>query len=219
MKPAGKRRLGRPRIESQRPGTPPTPERILQAAEDLFCEAGFSAASLSAIAERADLTSGAIYAHFDSKADLLLAVVRRALEASPLNDLAGSNPEPEDASPIPGLVSMYADPERRRLRRLAVEVHAAAVQDKSVADLLTQGNRRVADAFRKHIDLATGCGEFDHSDHSPSSDHIARFLLILTMGLSHLDTLDPDLIGDRDFQTWLEQVVAGVLARSDMEVT
>ena len=188
----------------------------------MFCEAGFSAASLSAIAERADLTSGAIYAHFDSKADLLLAVVRRALEASPLNDLADSNPEPGDASPIPSLVSMYADPERRRLRRLAVEVHAAAVQDKSVADLLTQGNRRVADAFRKHIDLASGHGEFDqldHSDHSPNSDHIARFLLILTMGLSHLDTLDPALIGDRDFQTWLEQVVAGVLASGDQEVT
>lgn len=215
MKTAQKRRLGRPRTDSQRPGSPPTPERILQAAEELFCEAGYSAASMNAIAERADLTSGAIYAHFDSKADLLLAVVTRALEESPLHDLARIPPKRRNPSPIPKLISMYADPKRLRLRRLAVEVHAAAARDERVADLLTNGNRRVVDAYREYIDPPMKHRERRDSS---QSDYTARFLQIITMGLSHLDTLDPTLIGDRKFQAWLENVVAKTI-RDEIEET
>ena len=215
-KPTRKRRLGRPRAESRQPGLPSTPERILLAAEELFCEAGYSAASMSAIAERADLTSGAIYAHFDSKADLLLAVVKHALEESPLSDLARIDPEQRSPSQIPKLVSMYADPQRLRVRRLAVEVHAAAVRDKRVADLLTDENRRVVEAYRECVARPSESGELDHST---TSDYIARFLLIVSMGLSHLDTLDPALIGDQKFQAWLEQLVARTLRNENEEAT
>lgn len=213
-KPQRKRRLGRPRAESQLPGAPPTPERILRAAEELFCEAGYAAASMSAIAERADLTSGAIYAHFDSKADLLLAVVKNSLEESPLNDLARKEPEQRDAGQIPRLISMYADPERLRLRRLAVEVHAAALRDKRVDDLLSDGNRRVVDAYREQIELPSELGA---QRNASDSDYIARFLQVIAMGLSHLDTLDPALIGDPNFRAWLEQVVAGMLENKSEE--
>ena len=221
-KPTRKRRLGRPRAESRLPGSPPTPERILRAAEELFCEAGYSAASMSAIAARADLTSGAIYAHFDSKADLLLAVVKHALEESPLSDLARIAPEQRNPSQIPKLVSMYADPQRLRVRRLAVEVHAAAVRDKRVADLLTDENRRVVDAYRECVERPTEAGEPGEPgelDDSTTSDYIARFLLIISMGLAHLDTLDPALIGDRKFQAWLEQFVARTLRNEGEEAT
>ena len=169
---------------------------------------------MSAIAERADLTSGAIYAHFDSKADLLLAVVKNSLEESPLNDLARKEPEQRDAGQIPRLISMYADPERLRLRRLAVEVHAAALRDKRVDDLLSDGNRRVVDAYREQIELPSELGA---QRNASDSDYIARFLQVIAMGLSHLDTLDPALIGDPNFRAWLEQVVAGMLENKSEE--
>ncbi|MDR0719280.1 MAG: TetR/AcrR family transcriptional regulator [Treponema sp.] len=44
---------------------------ILRAAEDLFIEVGYEKASMRQIAERAGLTKGALYHHFDSKEDLL----------------------------------------------------------------------------------------------------------------------------------------------------
>jgi len=216
VKPERRRPLGRPRRDSRPPGAAPTPDRILEAAAELFCEAGFSKASMSAIAERADLTSGAIYAHFDSKADLLLAVVKSALEASPLSELAATDPAQRGTIQLPKLVSMYADPQRRRLRRLATEIHAAAVRNKDVAALLAEGNRRVVARYREEIERSAGSKK---PDDPRRADHIARFLLILTMGLSHLDTLDPALIGDRDFQAWLEELVSSVLQSQGEETS
>jgi TetR/AcrR family acrAB operon transcriptional repressor len=50
--------------------------RIPEAAEVLFIERGCSAASMSDIAEAAELTKGAIYEHFRSKGQLLIEVIR-----------------------------------------------------------------------------------------------------------------------------------------------
>src|SRR6266571_4436688 len=57
----------------------PTRERILSAAAQLFAEQGFAHASMPAIASLSGITAGAIYRHFESKAELLLEVVKRAL--------------------------------------------------------------------------------------------------------------------------------------------
>jgi AcrR family transcriptional regulator len=62
-----------------------TPERrlertrslLLDAAEDVFAEKGFTAATLDDIASAAGYTKGAIYKHFSTKEDLFLAVSDR----------------------------------------------------------------------------------------------------------------------------------------------
>lgn len=58
-----------------------TCERLLDAAADEFKRLGYRGASLEAIAEAAGYTKGAIYSNFDTKADLLKALVDRHLEA------------------------------------------------------------------------------------------------------------------------------------------
>lgn len=55
-------------------------EHILACALDEFLEKGFSGASLRAIAARADVTTGAIYGYFSSKADLFDALVAPAAD-------------------------------------------------------------------------------------------------------------------------------------------
>ncbi|MEJ5254510.1 MAG: TetR family transcriptional regulator [Acidimicrobiales bacterium] len=52
-----------------------TRRRLLDAAAELFAAKGVHAVSLEAIAEAADRTTGAIYAHFGGKAGLLLALL------------------------------------------------------------------------------------------------------------------------------------------------
>jgi len=52
--------------------------RILLAAEEEFCQRGFTAANMDSIAKAAGLTKGAIFWHYRSKADLFTATVRRA---------------------------------------------------------------------------------------------------------------------------------------------
>jgi TetR/AcrR family transcriptional regulator len=54
------------------------PERILAAAEVLFAEHGFDAASMHAIAAHAGVSKANIFHHFSSKHDLYLAVLSNA---------------------------------------------------------------------------------------------------------------------------------------------
>jgi AcrR family transcriptional regulator len=56
-----------------------TTARILDAAESVFAERGFEAASLREIARRAGLQQPGLYNHFASKRDLYAAVLERAL--------------------------------------------------------------------------------------------------------------------------------------------
>lgn len=54
-----------------------TRERILDAAERVFFERGVARSTLDQIAQAAAMTRGAIYWHFENKADLFNAVVKR----------------------------------------------------------------------------------------------------------------------------------------------
>lgn len=56
--------------------------RILAAAKDLFAEAGFNAASMNAIAERAGVSKANVFHHFKSKNALYLEVLKTACNES-----------------------------------------------------------------------------------------------------------------------------------------
>ena len=67
----------------------PTAERILDAAEDLFAEKGYSATSLGDVADRVGIRSPSLYNHFRNKEALYSAVLERLLDAftAPLAEL------------------------------------------------------------------------------------------------------------------------------------
>jgi len=67
----------------------PTAERILDAAEDLFAEKGYSATSLGEVADKVGIRSPSLYNHFRNKEALYNAVLDRLLEdfAAPLREL------------------------------------------------------------------------------------------------------------------------------------
>jgi AcrR family transcriptional regulator len=56
-----------------------TRRRLLRAAEEVFAEHGFSAASVEEIAERAGFSMGAVYSNFKSKGDLFVALFEEHL--------------------------------------------------------------------------------------------------------------------------------------------
>lgn len=69
---------GKPNKHAQR--TQATQERLLRAAETVFVRDGYEGAELGEIAALAGRTKGAIYAHYKSKEDIFLALIReRAL--------------------------------------------------------------------------------------------------------------------------------------------
>ncbi len=81
-------------------GEPSTRDRILDEALDLFIEKGFDKASLRELAGRMGFTKAALYYHFPSKADILMALHQRmhALIDEPLALLGnGDSPVATDA--------------------------------------------------------------------------------------------------------------------------
>ncbi len=74
-------------------------ERLLDAAEELVEERGFEATSLRALCDRAGLTSGAFYARFVRKEDLILALVER-LERRLLRPVLELERVAEDGRPV-----------------------------------------------------------------------------------------------------------------------
>src|SRR5580700_5480746 len=58
-----------------------TRARLIQSAEKAFARDGFEAAKLEDIAKDAGYTRGAVYANFDSKEDLFLALLEREISS------------------------------------------------------------------------------------------------------------------------------------------
>jgi len=54
-----------------------TRQKILDAATDVFSEVGYAAAGLGEVIERAGMTKGALYHHFDSKEALATAIIEQ----------------------------------------------------------------------------------------------------------------------------------------------
>ncbi|WP_432968891.1 TetR/AcrR family transcriptional regulator [Dactylosporangium sp. CA-233914] len=82
-----------------RPLVPHRRERILDAAEALVLDRGFDAMSVAAVAERAGIAKGAVYREFESKHDVLDAVLRRGTERinARAAELVGDSPRLSDA--------------------------------------------------------------------------------------------------------------------------
>jgi AcrR family transcriptional regulator len=105
---------------------------LVEVAADLFAERGYVQSSVRDIARRSELSSGAIYGHFRSKADLLAAAIRMRiadeLEAESTG-LGDADPDP-DADYVETLTRLARElPARRRLRALIVQGAAAAQTD------------------------------------------------------------------------------------------
>lgn len=69
--------------------------RVLTAARGEFAERGFRDTKIDRIADRADLTRGAVYSNFPGKRALYLAVLAEAAEREPLGEAADGVAAPE----------------------------------------------------------------------------------------------------------------------------
>jgi AcrR family transcriptional regulator len=120
----------RKRLRSKAVAVEPTRERILSAAAQVFAEYGFTGASMPAVAAQSGITAGAIYRHFASKAELLLEVVKRALEALPFSFERSSGKE--DTALLPEVAARLTDPAFTLLRRLSMDtLHPQLVGDRA----------------------------------------------------------------------------------------
>lgn len=178
----------------------------MTAAAASFAELGFDRTSMREIAKLSGITAGAIYTHFVNKAELLMEVVKRALDALPLsaNLITGE----EDPEILLENAAIHTDPDARMLRRLSLEVHSAAARDKDVKALLLDYDEMVMAKLRKIIERGHRNGKIDRAR---QPEFTVRAVAVFIMGLNHLDTLSPQLLGDPSWRRFVAATVTNLL--------
>jgi AcrR family transcriptional regulator len=154
------------------------------------------------IAKASGITAGAIYKHFDSKADLFFEVVRLTVQSVPAPAAAVGS---ESVAPLlAGIVAMYTTHRLKRLRQLAVEIHSASVKHPRVRRLLRQS---LDASIRQICEGVAGAQQAGKLDPAVDPELLASSLMVFVMGLMHMETLLPKLVGDPKWHDFVENRV------------
>lgn len=184
-----------------------TRQRLLHAAAEAFAERGYDGTRVADIAAAAGVSNGALYAHFGSKADLLVAALR-AHGPRLLAELLTAEPDRS----ITDLLLIVGDrlPERREAAGyLIVEALVAARRDEELARPMRGYVGERADWLAGLVEAAQHAGEIE-SDLSP--DALAHFCLLLAMG-SALITPDLHAVDAGEWAKLLSRVVTALGAQ------
>jgi AcrR family transcriptional regulator len=141
---------------------------LVEAALEEFTTRGYEAATVAGIAERAGVTTGAVYAHFASKLDLLLASV----DLTPVADIERLIDSAPAATPSLLARGLASRPDPRRV--LLLDVIVAARRDPAVASVLRGG----LEAYVRATARGTG------------ADAASRLLAVLNLGMIVFAALD-----------------------------
>jgi AcrR family transcriptional regulator len=181
-----------------------TRERLLRAAADVFAERGYDGTRVADIAAAAGVSNGALYAHFTSKADLLVDALRthgRRL----LAEVFATDP---DRSIMDLLLVIGRWLPRRRDARgyLIVEALVAARRDQDVAEPMRAYIGERADWLGDLMRAAQAGGDLDRG---VSPNALAHFCLLLSMGSA---LIPPDLhaVDEEEWAALLSRLVAAL---------
>ncbi|MGZ4733963.1 MAG: TetR/AcrR family transcriptional regulator [Acidimicrobiia bacterium] len=155
---------------------PTTRDRLVAAAIKVFVEQGYEQARVQDIARAAGLTTGAIYANFRDKRELLLAAIahRSAAEVETLLHAAETTP-PRDLLAALGSRVAFRDDDRP----LLLDAVVASERDPALAallrDALGERHARIADLVDQ--------GKSDRTiDEAIDTDVLTRFCLTVALG-------------------------------------
>lgn len=184
-----------------------TRERLLDAAARIFELRGYEGATVSEIAREAGVTSGAIYAHYASKAELLVDALRVHSERATASVLPPGTP-----ADVPTLLSTLG----RRLgtrdhevTALLVEALLTARRDAELAQVLAAALGRRERSLAELIAAGQRAGRLA-GDIPP--DAAARFSLMLSLGSMLVRSLDMPETDPTEWSRFIDRLVDGFTA-------
>jgi AcrR family transcriptional regulator len=167
---------------------------LLEAAAGVYARRGLDGATLDEVAAEAGFTKGAVYAHFGSKENLLLALLeeyfaRDVAEQLELFDRERATWERPYAGSERWMERLVEDPDRFRL---FVELWAYAQRDERVCAHLADG----LDGFRRTFASFGAQSSADVGISPPPGvpEQFANVMLALGVGLSMLKLVDPERV-------------------------
>jgi AcrR family transcriptional regulator len=189
-----------------------TRSRLLTAAASVFAEKGYDGTRVQEIARRAGMTTGAIYANFDGKADLLLEAIdtvgAHALDALLFDVVSGRSP----AETLISLgVTLQTAARDDPARALLFEALGAARRDPDVARRLQAHFEERAARLAQLVADGQRAGDVD-----PDLDVAAavRFCLALALGFLACDLVGVAPVNSAGWQPVIHRIVAALGDRS-----
>ncbi len=179
-----------------------TRARLIEAAWRSFAERGYDGTRIAEIARDAGLSSGAIYAHYGSKAELLLASLQ-ARSRGEIARLFRSEGRADLLSTMVALGSKLDVPDDRD-SGLLIEAIVASRRDPELRSLLVEGmdgrERFLADLVSVAQREGETAGGF-------SPEVAARFLLMVRLGAKLLGLLRLPPLNEDDWKTFIDRLV------------
>ena len=163
-----------------------TRDRLLAAAVEVFVEQGYEGARLHDIAHAAGLTTGAVYANFRGKDELLFAAIGARAEVE-MDSLLAEAQVREPRALLELLGDRLMAP--RRQPPLLIDAISAARRDNALAQALRD---RLDVRERFLVEIVERAKVDGTVDPALDSEAFARFGLTLAMGALVLRTLEID---------------------------
>ena len=189
-----------------------TRQRLVDAAAVLFAERGIDAVSIDAVAEAADRTSGAVYAHFGGKEGLLTALLESLVnETAALMDAELSIDTDRDEQ-LAGLWRTFVErppgPSQAWLL-LEHELWLYAARHDEARDHLA---RRYAEARHRVVESAGAWSDEGRAEPPVPPEQLAPLLVGLLIGLEMQHRIDPEAVPT-------DTVVAGLKLLTGLDPT
>jgi TetR/AcrR family transcriptional regulator, transcriptional repressor of aconitase len=157
--------------------------QIIDAALISFARHGFHKTTMQDIVKQSALSPGAIYCHFASKHDIIIALVeerhrregeslRRALSAETFASAV--------AALVSDFIAVLGTADERAWRRLTIQLWAESLHDRRLAVAVRQGVDEPRVMLANMIGRARASGELPHS---LNDDAMARLLIACFQGL------------------------------------
>jgi AcrR family transcriptional regulator len=180
-----------------------TRDRALQGAATVFARQGYDGASIAEIAAAAGVSSGALYAHFGSKAELFVATLRahgsNAIEQ--LLAVGGSGVDIARLLRDRGVALAHRRPEETSL---LVEAIVAAKRHPDVATLLVAMFTEREQRFTGLVEAGQHGGTLD-AEVPPAA--VARFVLMLALGSLLVAAMELPAVDEGDWASLIGDLV------------
>jgi AcrR family transcriptional regulator len=187
--------------------SPSTRTRLITAAADVFAERGYDGTRVQEIARRAGLTTGAIYANFDGKADLLLQAIDtlgpHALDALLFDVVSGRSPGETLVSLGRALLSSEPDP----ARALLFEALGAARRDPEVLERLQAHFEERAQRLAQLLVDGQDTGDVAADLDVPAA---VRLCLALALGFLACDLVHVAPVNEPGWDTVVQRVASAL---------
>ena len=205
-----RRRAGRPPAEASRSGR----EAILDAAAQVFTERGYRGATVEAILERAGLSKGTFYWHFESKDELMLAVLAERVErpVKELIDILRSARADENVSLMANRRFAEFLERGRDTILLEHEYEGLAARDPRLRRRYARQRRQLRDALAEA--LAARARQLGAPPLDTPAEEIATAYLALIRGLARERLVDPSGVPSHILGNVGGLIYIGLLARA-----